>query len=298
MGFSDDFVFMSDWFQSKKPVVGNCFICAASAKSNQCELLQDGCICKACISQKEVKLQKKGPDGKHPESMLDVVMQIKENGFATPGEFTITKRVFCQHPFSFETFDIDEGKRLFSVPSLETTSFANVEIHENIYKFEDLIDFELMDNGIQVIDGNSLIGAVAGGLTFGDAGAIVGSSLRDKRISKKCSSLVIKLVLNNIKNPTRYIYFIKPTGDISFDTNDIIYKRAYSNAQECLSLLTVILKENRDNSKKKVVIEHDNYHEADTDSVVIELRKFKELLDDGIITQDEFNAKKKQLLGL
>ena len=29
-----------------------------------------------------------------------------------------------------------------------------------------------------------------------------------------------------------------------------------------------------------------------------ELRKYKELLDMGVITQDEFNAKKKQLLGL
>lgn len=29
-----------------------------------------------------------------------------------------------------------------------------------------------------------------------------------------------------------------------------------------------------------------------------ELKKFKELLDLGVITQDEFDAKKKQLLGL
>lgn len=29
-----------------------------------------------------------------------------------------------------------------------------------------------------------------------------------------------------------------------------------------------------------------------------ELRKFKELLDEGIITQEEFNIKRKQLLGL
>ena len=33
-------------------------------------------------------------------------------------------------------------------------------------------------------------------------------------------------------------------------------------------------------------------------SAADELRKFKELLDMGAITQDEFNAKKKQLLGL
>jgi predicted Zn-dependent peptidase len=29
-----------------------------------------------------------------------------------------------------------------------------------------------------------------------------------------------------------------------------------------------------------------------------EIRKFKSLLDDGIISQEEFDAKKKQLLGL
>lgn len=34
------------------------------------------------------------------------------------------------------------------------------------------------------------------------------------------------------------------------------------------------------------------------ESVADEIRKFKELLDDGIITQEEFDAKKKELLGL
>jgi len=38
-----------------------------------------------------------------------------------------------------------------------------------------------------------------------------------------------------------------------------------------------------------------NFGQTDTTE---ELRKFKSLLDDGIITQDEFDAKKKQLLGL
>lgn len=33
-------------------------------------------------------------------------------------------------------------------------------------------------------------------------------------------------------------------------------------------------------------------------SIPDEIRKYKELLDDGIITQEEFNTKKKQLLGL
>ena len=37
---------------------------------------------------------------------------------------------------------------------------------------------------------------------------------------------------------------------------------------------------------------------SSTTSSADELKKFKELLDDGVITQEEFDAKKKQLLGL
>jgi predicted Zn-dependent peptidase len=37
---------------------------------------------------------------------------------------------------------------------------------------------------------------------------------------------------------------------------------------------------------------------ATTASTADELKKYKELLDAGIITQEEFDAKKKQLLGL
>ena len=37
---------------------------------------------------------------------------------------------------------------------------------------------------------------------------------------------------------------------------------------------------------------------ADDDQIIQSLRKYKELLDDGVITQEDYDAKKKQLLGL
>ncbi|MBR5773434.1 MAG: SHOCT domain-containing protein [Clostridia bacterium] len=37
---------------------------------------------------------------------------------------------------------------------------------------------------------------------------------------------------------------------------------------------------------------------AQTDNTADQLKKFKDLLDSGVITQEEFDAKKKQLLGL
>ena len=47
----------------------------------------------------------------------------------------------------------------------------------------------------------------------------------------------------------------------------------------------------RQNAKNKQVVETKN-------DTADELKKFKELLDSGVITQEEFDAKKKQLLGL
>ncbi|MGI6030792.1 MAG: SHOCT domain-containing protein [Eubacteriales bacterium] len=43
---------------------------------------------------------------------------------------------------------------------------------------------------------------------------------------------------------------------------------------------------------------HQNAGGSQTISSADELKKFKELLDSGVITQEEFEAKKKQLLGL
>lgn len=43
---------------------------------------------------------------------------------------------------------------------------------------------------------------------------------------------------------------------------------------------------------------HPNVNEKETTDSTDEIRKFKQLADDGIITQEEFEAKKRQLLGL
>ncbi len=54
-----------------------------------------------------------------------------------------------------------------------------------------------------------------------------------------------------------------------------------------------------DNKKTENVSMLDNTHEEKNDEVIIaNLKKYKELADTGVITQEEFDAKKKQLLGL
>jgi len=73
----------------------------------------------------------------------------------------------------------------------------------------------------------------------------------------------------------------------------IIYRSNMEIAQKLASKFELIIEEN----KSKVHQQQENLGSATVDAAD-EIRKFKGLLDDGIITQEEFDAKKKQLLGL
>ena len=70
-------------------------------------------------------------------------------------------------------------------------------------------------------------------------------------------------------------------------------KAAYQNAQEILSLLQLICSQRETDNP----IGSTNTPVQDV-SAADEIRKFKALMEEGIITEEEFLAKKKQLLGL
>lgn len=65
------------------------------------------------------------------------------------------------------------------------------------------------------------------------------------------------------------------------------------NSQEVFSVISNLLLERQKNTVKQPIV-NDTVIGSNAD----ELKKYKDLLDSGIITQEEFDAKKKQLLGL
>ena len=68
-----------------------------------------------------------------------------------------------------------------------------------------------------------------------------------------------------------------------------------SNHNEIHSAIAKLLVERQDASKKVVeTVVKQEIHQSNAD----ELKKYKDLLDNNIISQEEFDAKKKQLLGL
>ncbi|HBG7766623.1 TPA: SHOCT domain-containing protein, partial [Clostridioides difficile] len=150
-----------------------------------------------------------------------------------------------------------------------------------IHSYEDIVEFELLENGETVTKGG--IGrALAGGILFGEAGAIVGGITGKKTTRKVVDTFKIKITINNIDNPIEYIELINKKTK----TNSSAYEKAYKDAHKILSILSAITQS---------IKETDNIN---TKSVADEILKYKNLLDMEAITQDEFNTKKKELLNL
>ncbi len=95
----------------------------------------------------------------------------------------------------------------------------------------------------------------------------------------------IVLTMNSMEEPSVVVDLLtSPTNKGSF-----AYESNLNIVHQWLATLYIILKENNDLSLQK---------QTNIIDPVDQIRKYKSLLDEGIITQEEFDCKKKQILGL
>lgn len=175
-------------------------------------------------------------------------------------------------------FQIDDNNKTWLI---DNRNMLNKTMPK-IYNYSDIVDYELLEDGESIASGG-LGRALVGGVLFGGVGAIVGGVTGGKKSKPICNSLRIKITTNDINNPTVYVDFL----NTSTKKDNIIYKTWFDLAQKCLSTLQLITNGNKEEIKDKPV-------ESNADEIL----KFKNLLDQGIISQEEFEIKKKQLLNL
>lgn len=159
-----------------------------------------------------------------------------------------------------------------------------------LYEYSDIVDFELLEDGNSVASGG-LGRAAVGAITFGAAGAVVGAVTGKKKNKNTCTSLSIKVTVKNSVMPAHYIKFIESETK----RDGFIYKTNIGAAQDIIAKLQTIVSE----EQQKIAA---NMQATQAPSAPVsnadEIKKYKDLLDIGAITQEEFDAKKKQLLGL
>lgn len=132
--------------------------------------------------------------------------------------------------------------------------------------------------------GANLGGAIYGGLLFGTAGAIVGSQMGTEIHIDEIKTDVTRHDDRNVE-----FFYENETGK----TVSVIFD---SSAYDCL--MALIPEKAFDSVVTNAQPKEEPVAVASSNSSLSQLKELKELLDMGIITQAEFDAKKKQLLGL
>ncbi|HFD3453568.1 TPA: SHOCT domain-containing protein [Enterococcus faecium] len=176
--------------------------------------------------------------------------------------------------------EIDSVKKLFRVKL-------------NVYTFDELNSYELLENGSSVMSGGLGIGrAVVGGVLAGGVGAVLGGVTKKKKQRNYVDSLKIMVTFKNRTPQSVTLDYIKKKQE-----KDKKYEKALMKAKETMAGFDYIVSELEVDRHDEFVSSTNVQKEQPTTSAD-EIRKFKELLDEGIISQEEFDAKKKELLNL
>lgn len=162
-----------------------------------------------------------------------------------------------------------------------------------IFRFDEIADFDLLENNNAIASGG-LGRAIIGGTLLGGAGAIVGGITGKRKTKTTCDMLVVQISTTNMFFPNLMITYINK----EIKKTDKKYMKELNNAQQTIAGLNSVIKIAENNKVIKVSVEDNNYDNNMSDDSYKELKELKELLDMGIINQEEFDIKKKELLGL
>lgn len=167
---------------------------------------------------------------------------------------------------------------LYAAEITNRLHYVSIPVDDIVFYYIDGdIRYQSIVSGGEIISEKSSIkGAIIGGLIGGDAGAIIGS-----RPSVSTTGVTTKVVKKD-------------------DRTLVIRTHEGEHKTSLLSLYDYLLKLIPEKDAKYISI-HQSSGVNESDSKLdgpTEIRKYKELLDDGIITEEEFTAKKKQLLGI
>lgn len=213
----------------------------------------------------------------------DEIAEFVEFNKMTPSEAILKKpSKYFKCTNRYGDMEIDSNKKLFRVKF-------------NVYNFSELNSYELLENGSSVMSGGLGIGrAVVGGVLAGGVGAILGGVTKKKKQKNHVDSLKILVTFKNRTPQSINIDYIKKKQD-----KDKKYEKILIKAKETMAGFDYIVSELEVGRHDELIgaVSHAN-EESISLSPTDEIRKYKELLDDGIISQEEFDAKKQELLGL
>lgn len=198
--------------------------------------------------------------------------------------FVVSKKIFiAANGWKSTNLLIDNEHKLFI--------YQQGENYSKTYNFTDLVNYEVYENGESKVKGRAG-SALIGGAFFGLTGLIVGSSM-SRKVNEKCNQLKLIIRLNDLNRPQIVITYI---DNVSWDKTGFTYRAIKENIQTVCSALEYIINA-KTLEQSMNIIEQERYIKNDK-PLKEQLQELLDLLNDGLITQEEFEQKKKQILNL
>ncbi len=158
------------------------------------------------------------------------------------------------------------------------------------YTFSDIIKFENGQSTYEVTTGSSghpIVRAIVGNAIAGPAGAVIGAMT--SKNTMKTTSFSGELFIRIYFKDMHYYERTYGTKDLVTDFDRNHYVRENGIVKRVLKINEMESQQMQQATSAPVI---------NTSSAADEIKKYSELLKEGIITQEEFDMKKKQLLGL
>ena len=238
-------------------------------------------ICSAC-SQK-ISMPSRDISTLTLEALKAHLVFREENATFLESTFTPNKKVSV----GWTHLNIDEGNKCFTIPLNMCGNTQNPPV----FKFEELSGYELLEDHFVIERFNK--GDSAPLYTPMTSAPIINIKLDDKDEKPETirRSFTLKLYLKNLC----WNMVESSAGSASgTDRNfQIEYNKHVTDLRRVTTELSRIIGFNIGLNAT-----HGSSSQSNAGNIADDIMKFKELLDGGIITEDEFKAKKKQLLGL
>jgi hypothetical protein len=219
------------------------------------------------------------------DDILDDYM--KENNISNENVFYFSenKKFLGENYNIYTTISIDiKQKKIYIFEYNDYDDYRDkkdILFSPRIIKFEDIIECELVEDNATIQKGG--IGrAVVGGAIAGGVGAVVGATTRKSK--NIVSKLEVHIICNNIASPMEVISVISQETD----KNGFDYDYLYETANKIYSTIISIIDSNKKTSKPKEVKENNNIKDK--------LKELKNMYDEELITKEDYEKTKKELL--
>lgn len=226
---------------------------------------------------------------RNKERVIRNILKIEAKGLLEnekgPGEnkdFLIDKYINL-----YDASHLSSARLLIDTKHKQFT-YAVGKKYSDIIKFKDVLSYEIYEDGNSVVKG-SAGRALIGGAFFGVTGALVGSSGK-REISNYCQSLKLLIRINNIDQPLLEISFI--SGKTEKD--GFTYKKCLNSLQQICAYFEYMINNKTIEESAKTL--NDSVKEKQIKSKKEKLTELKELFDDGLITEEDYNKKKQDIL--